>query len=71
MDDKSECVPVCKAKGIEFLGKAVEELGELCVPFGDVSFDSFFRSKGVDYAGEEVKVAQYFCWESIEVRSGS
>ena len=25
----------------------------------------FFLSKGVDYRGEEVKVAQRICWDSI------
>ena len=33
--------------------------------FPDICFDIFFRSKGVDYRGEEVKVAQKFCWASI------
>ena len=28
-------------------------------------FDAFFKAKGVDYRGEEVKIAQRFSWSSI------
>ena len=30
-----------------------------------VDFDSFFRKRGVTYAGEEIRLAQTLCWEAV------
>lgn len=66
VDEKRESVAACRVNGVRLLENVVGEAEELNVSFGDISFENFFKSKGVDYAGEEVKVAQYFCWEAIE-----
>eukprot|EP00438_Fugacium_kawagutii_P000699 Skav220040 [mRNA] locus=scaffold2981:259455:271618:+ [translate_table: standard] len=34
-------------------------------PFVTTSFHELFASKGVDYSGEEVKLAQDLCWEAV------
>eukprot|EP00438_Fugacium_kawagutii_P013582 Skav223043 [mRNA] locus=scaffold1069:163813:168437:+ [translate_table: standard] len=31
-----------------------------------ISFEQFFRSKNVDYQGEEIKIAQRIVWEAVE-----
>eukprot|EP00438_Fugacium_kawagutii_P014624 Skav234625 [mRNA] locus=scaffold171:83113:87878:- [translate_table: standard] len=33
--------------------------------YGEVSWDSFFRARGVDYAGDEVANARYTSWENL------
>ena len=30
-----------------------------------VDFESFFRKRGVTYAGEEIRLAQTLCWEAV------
>ena len=32
----------------------------------DISFEEFFTKKGVDYSGDEVRLAQPIWWESVE-----
>eukprot|EP00438_Fugacium_kawagutii_P018925 Skav209942 [mRNA] locus=scaffold102:393196:398480:+ [translate_table: standard] len=34
--------------------------------FNDVSWNSFFRSRGVDYAGDEVATAKYTSWDNLK-----
>ena len=58
---------VASAEGLRVLGyirECVEFVDSWTESFGGLSF-VFFKSKGVDYRGEEVKVAQSFSWESI------
>ena len=45
--------------------REVRRLGSLSEKVGDLNWDDFFRSRGVDYRGEEVKVAKTFCWSNI------
>lgn len=59
---------VVSAEGLRVLGyirECVEFVDSWTESIGGLSFDVFFKSKGVDYRGEEVKVAQSFSWESI------
>lgn len=37
----------------------------LCSPLPTLDFDDFFRTRGVDYTGEEIKVARRVSWEEI------
>ena len=32
----------------------------------EISFDSFFSKRGLDYSGDEVRLAQPIVWESVE-----
>lgn len=50
---------------LKFVCQCVDGMQGWSEVFPDICFDIFFRSKGVDYRGEEVKVAQKFCWASI------
>jgi hypothetical protein len=43
----------------------VETVGSWNEVFPRLSFDTFFKSKGVDYRGEEVRLAQRITWETI------
>ena len=54
----------CK-RALEFVVRCVDAMGSWDECFTPVNFDAFFLSKGVDYRGEEVKVAQRICWDSI------
>ena len=52
-------------RALGFIRQCVEYVGEWNEVFPDISFDTFFKTKGVDYRGEEVKIAQRFTWETI------
>eukprot|EP00435_Cladocopium_sp_Y103_P007936 s2109_g2.t1 len=52
-------------RALKFVCGCVEAMVKWDVVFPRINFDVFFRSKGVDYRGEEVKVAQQFSWETI------
>ena len=50
----------------------MENLGSLCERFDvwdkvldPIDFDSFFKKRGVTYAGEEIRLAQTLCWEAV------
>ena len=66
VDEKRSSWSRCRSEGVKHLETTADELLQLGIRLGDIDFDCFFRSKGVDYSGEEVKVAQFFCWEAIE-----
>lgn len=62
--EKRKCSEAsCRA--LKFICGCVEAMGKWDEKFPKINFDIFFRSKGVDYRGEEVKVAQRFSWSSI------
>ena len=52
-------------RALRFVCRCVEDMGNWTEKFPKINFDIFFRSKGVDYRGEEVRVAQRFSWTSI------
>lgn len=52
-------------EALKFVCRCVDGMGNWSEVFPVITFDIFFRSKGVDYRGEEVKVAQRFSWGSI------
>ena len=64
-DGKSVGPSVARDRALTFICECVEAVGGWSEPFPRISFDIFFNSKGVDYRGEEVKMAKRFCWESI------
>ena len=44
------------------------DVGRLCSlteRLGAFEWETFFKNRGVDYQGEEVKVAHYFTWENV------
>eukprot|EP00435_Cladocopium_sp_Y103_P019508 s2655_g4.t1 len=53
------------ARALEFVVRCVDSMGSWDECFPPINFDIFFRSKGIDYRGEEVRVAQRFSWRSI------
>lgn len=61
---KADLSPACR-RALEFVVRCVENMGRWEDFFTPINFDIFFRSKGVDYRGEEVKIAQRFSWKSI------
>ena len=52
-------------RALEFIIRCVDSMGSWVECFPAINFDIFFRSKGIDYRGEEVRVAQRFSWRSI------
>lgn len=64
VDEKS--VPsAASLRALSFVIKCVESWDKWDELFPVMDFDVFFRAKGVDYRGEEVRVAQRFSWASI------
>ena len=47
------------------LSQDVASVGEWSATFGELSWESFFRSRGVDYTGEEVASAKYTSWNNL------
>ena len=62
--EKREPGPTCE-RALKFVIRCVDSLGLWDGTFPRIDFDIFFRSKGVDYRGEEVKVAQRVSWASL------
>ena len=52
-------------RALKFILQCVETVGSWNEVFPRLSFDTFFKSKGVDYRGEEVRLAQRITWETI------
>ena len=52
-------------RALEFIVSCVDSMGDWVVVFPPINFDIFFRAKGIDYRGEEVKIAQRISWLSI------
>ena len=48
----------------ENLGRLRERFDVWDRAMDPVDFDSFFRKRGVTYAGEEIRLAQTLCWEA-------
>ena len=48
------------------LAAVVERSEILAEPLPEVSFSTLFTTKGVDYQGDEIRVARKVVWESIE-----
>ena len=51
---------------VKRLGQIVELSGLLDQEFSGTCFQNFFSTKGLDYAGEEIRLAQRVTWASIE-----
>ena len=64
-DGKKEQVSAACLRALKFVIRCVDAVSSWDDVFQELSFDSFFKSKGVDYRGEEVKIAQGFSWLSI------
>ena len=62
---KKKAVCAATERALKFIMKCVDSFSGWDVRFENFGFDIFFRSKGVDYRGEEVRVAQRFSWSSI------
>ena len=62
-----EKVPVSAGceRAIRFICSCVDAMALWTEVFPPMDFEVFFRSKGVDYRGEEVRVAQKFSWKTI------
>ena len=59
-----------KATGLQSscLKQLSTDVGRLCSlteRLGGFEWETFFKNRGVDYQGEEVKVAHYFTWENV------
>ena len=52
-------------RAMKRLAEIVKGSAVLQEPFPDLDFKEFFRSKKIDYSGEEIKVAKPLKWESI------
>ena len=63
--EKRGSLSAATVRALKFVVRCVETACNWGATFEDIGFDIFFRSKGVDYRGEEVKVAQRFSWSSI------
>ena len=64
-DGKSGRPSAARDRALGFICQCVESVGSWGESFPKISFDKFFKSKGVDYRGEEVKIAQRISWETI------
>ena len=53
-------------RALKRISSILDENPLLNEPLPDTDFGDFFRSKGIDYHGEEVKVARKVTWEGIE-----
>lgn len=47
------------------LVKDVSRLRKVVTPLNDFNWDEFFRTRTVDYQGEEVRVARRFAWKNV------
>ena len=50
---------------VENLGSLRERFDVWDMCLDPIDFDSFFKKRGVTYAGEEVRLAQTLCWEAV------
>lgn len=51
---------------VRYVAECIAEVSHWSETFGKVSFDRFFSTKSIDYKGDEVRVAEFFTWQSIE-----
>ena len=51
---------------VKYVAECIAEVSQWSETFGKVSFDRFFSTKSIDYKGDEVRVAEFFTWHSIE-----
>ena len=56
--------PVARAC-LELLSKDVSRFQSMKVNLGDFSWTDFFRTRSIDYKGDEIKTARNFCWDNI------
>ena len=64
--DKNRCPGAACLRALKFVVECIDDMSLWDDVFVDLSFDTFFQSKGVDYRGEEVKTAQRFSWTSLK-----
>lgn len=50
---------------LELLSKDVSRFQSMKVNLGDFSWTAFFRTRSIDYKGDEIKTARNFCWDNI------
>ena len=62
---EKDAVSAAGLRALRFICGCVDDMAMWNDVFPPLDFDVFFRAKGVDYRGKEVRVAQRISWESI------
>ena len=65
-DLDQQMMPEARTRILQSIARDVTRLGGIDEVTPDFEWNSFFRTRTIDYKGDEVKTAQQFTWNNIQ-----